>query len=141
MDAPLTTPEARNGRRSKGRRPPAVVWIPALAVAAAVALPLLYLILRASEAGQEEFLETLLDTDTFAVLVRSVLLAGLVAGASIMLAVPLSWLTARTDLPGRKVWTVLAALPLVIPSYVGGFVLVSSLGPRGMLQGFLEPLG
>ncbi len=35
----------------------------------------------------------------------------------------------------------MAALPLVVPSYVGGFVLVSTLGPRGMLQGFLEPLG
>ena len=35
----------------------------------------------------------------------------------------------------------LAALPLVIPSYVGGLVLVAALGPRGMLQGALQPLG
>lgn len=118
-----------------------MVWVPALAVVAAMVLPLLYLVLRASEAGREELLETLLDAGTFAVLGRSVLLAALVAGFSILLAVPLAWLTARTDLPGRRAWTVLAALPLVIPSYVGGFVLVSSLGPRGMLQGFLEPLG
>ena len=81
------------------------------------------------------------DAETLAVLVRSVLLAAVVTGASVVVAVPLAWLTARTDLPGRRLWAVLAALPLVIPSYVGGFVLVSALGPRGMLQGALEPLG
>ena len=36
---------------------------------------------------------------------------------------------------------VLTVLPLVIPSYVGGFLLLVVLGPRGLLQGWLEPLG
>src|SRR3712207_6251779 len=70
-----------------------------------------------------------------------ILLAVVVTGASVAVSVPLAWLTARTDLPGRRAWAVLAALPLVVPSYVGGVVLVSALGPRGMLQGALEPLG
>jgi iron(III) transport system permease protein len=47
----------------------------------------------------------------------------------------------RTDLPGRRVWAALVALPLVIPSYLGGFVLVSTLGPRGLLRDLLAPLG
>ena len=38
-------------------------------------------------------------------------------------------------------WTVLLALPLSMPSFVGGFVMVSALGPGGMLQDLLEPLG
>ncbi len=42
---------------------------------------------------------------------------------------PLAWLTARTDLPGRRMWTVVTALPLVIPSYIGAYLLVSALGP------------
>src|SRR3990170_7169253 len=37
--------------------------------------------------------------------------------------------------------TVQVALPLVIPSYVGAFAFVAALGPRGMLQDLLEPLG
>ena len=41
----------------------------------------------------------------------------------------------------RRVWTVLLALPLAVPSFVGGFVMVSALGPGGMLQDLLEPLG
>jgi iron(III) transport system permease protein len=104
-------------------------------------LPLVYLVVRSFEGGLAEFGEVLLDAESFAVLGRSALLAAVVTGASVGIAVPLAWLTARTDLPGRRAWAVLAALPLVIPSYVGGFVLVSALGPRGMLQGALEPLG
>ena len=117
------------------------MWVPALLVAVATLLPLAYLVLRSSEAGWAGISEVLFDGDTFAVLGRSVLLAVVVTGASVFVAVPLAWLTVRTDLPGRRLWAVLAALPLVVPSYVGGFVLVGALGPRGMLQGVLEPFG
>jgi iron(III) transport system permease protein len=104
-------------------------------------LPLVYLVLRSLENGWGEFLEVALRDKTLAVLARSVVLATVVTAASVAVAVPLAWLTARTDLPGRRAWAVLAALPLVIPSYVGGFVLVSMFGPRGLLQDALAPLG
>lgn len=110
-------------------------------VVAAMALPLVYLVVRSLEGGRAGISEVVLDVETLAVLGRSALLAAVVTVASVAVSVPLAWLTARTDLPGRKAWAVLAALPLVVPSYVGGFVLVSVLGPRGMLQGWLEPLG
>jgi iron(III) transport system permease protein len=121
--------------------PPTAVWVPALLVGAAMSLPLVYLILRSLENGWGEFVEVALRDKTLAVLARSVALAAVVTVASVAVAVPLAWLTARTDLPGRRVWAVLAALPLVIPSYVGGFVLVSMFGPRGLLQHALAPLG
>ncbi len=54
--------------------------------------------------------------------------------ASIAIALPIGWLTVRTDLPGRRLWAVLCTLPLVIPSYVGAYLLVAALGPNGMLQ-------
>jgi len=104
-------------------------------------LPLGYLILRSLEGGWTAMTDVLLDADTLAVLGRSVLLAVVVTVASVAVAVPLAWLTTRTDLPGRRAWAVLSALPLVVPSYIGGLVLVSALGPRGMLQGALEPFG
>ena len=56
-------------------------------------------------------------------------------------AVPLAWLTSRTDLPGRAFWSAAASLPLVIPSYIGAVVMVAAFGPRGMLQSALAPLG
>lgn len=106
-----------------------------------MALPLLYLAARALESGLSEAVEVAVDASSFATLGRTAALAMVVTVSSVVVAVPLAWLTARTDLPGRKAWAVLVALPLVIPSYVGGFVLISVLGPRGILQGWLEPLG
>ncbi|WP_228281300.1 ABC transporter permease [Rubrobacter marinus] len=128
-------------RRPRGKRPPALVALPAALVALAMVLPLLYLAIRASEAGLTEISEVVFDASSLEVLARSVLLAAVVTAVAVGIAVPLAWLTARTDLPGRRVWAVLAALPLVVPSYVGGLVLVSTLGPRGLLQGALAPLG
>lgn len=127
--------------KSPRKRPPARLWVPAGVVVAAMLLPLTYLVVRALSDGWADFFEIIVDGGTLAVLARSVLLAAVVTAASVGIAVPLAWLTARTDLPGRRTWAVLAALPLVIPSYVGGFVLVSVLGPRGVLQGALEPFG
>lgn len=133
---------ARVGGTGGGRaRPPLVVWLPALVVSLALLLPPVYLGIRALDDGFAEFFEVVADAETLLVLLRSVALAAFVAVATICIAVPVAWLTVRTDLPFRKTWATLAALPLVIPSYVGGFVLISALGPRGMLQGSLERFG
>ena len=120
---------------------PAIVWVPAVAVAAALLLPLVYLAVRTvgagTDAGDVLFRLRILD-----ILWRTLLLVGAVSAASILLAVPLAWLTVRTDLPLRRAWAVLTALPLVIPSYVGGFIVIVALGPRGMLQKLLDgPFG
>ncbi len=124
----------RDTKLQRAPRPPAVVWIPALLVGAAMALPLAYLLLRAFESGWTQILSVALRDKTLSVLLGSVALAALVTAASVAIAVPLAWLTGRSDLPGRRMWAVLAALPLVIPSYVGGLVLVSMFGPKGFLQ-------
>jgi iron(III) transport system permease protein len=122
-------------------RPPLLLWLPALFVAAAMLLPIVYLVVRALAAGPEAW-QLLLRPRTLDVLLRTTLLAAVVTGSAAAISLPLAWLTVRTDLPFRRAWTVLAALPLVIPTYVGGFVLVAALGPRGMLQQALAgPLG
>lgn len=121
--------------------PPALFWLPAAVVAVAMLLPPIYLVVRTAGAG-EEALGLLLQERTALVLLRTVLLALSVTAATACLAIPLAWLTVRTDLPLRGLWSVLTVLPLVVPSYVGGFVLVAAFGPRGMLQHLLSgPLG
>ena len=104
-------------------------------------LPLVYLVLRTLGAGAEAW-ELLFRLRILETMVRTALLTLAVTGTCIVIAVPLAWLTVRTDLPFRRAWSVLTVLPLVIPSYVGGLVIVAALGPKGMLQQFLEgPLG
>ena len=120
---------------------PPVTLIPALIVGAALLLPPVYLLVR-SLGGGEELWDLLLRPRVAGILGRTLLLVLTVTAASVALALPLAWLTARTDLPLRRTWAVLTSLPLVLPSYVAGFVVVVALGPRGMLQGALEgPFG
>ena len=119
--------------------PPPVLWAPGLIIGALLLLSPCYLAIRSLGAGTE-FWDVLLRWRVLETLVRTILLVVAVTGASAILAVPLAWLTVRTDLPLARTWGVLLALPLVIPSYVAAFTVVVALGPRGMLQGFLEGL-
>ena len=120
---------------------PAVILIPALLVGAALLLPPVYLVVRSLGSGNELW-ELLFRERVAGILGRTLLLVVSVTAGSLVIALPLAWLTARTDLPLRRTWAVLTSLPLVIPSYVAGFVVVVALGPRGMLQGALEgPFG
>ena len=121
------------------RRPPALLWAPAVAVAVAMALPLVYLVERSLDGGGE-VLDLLWRTRTLEIALRSAALVIVVTVASALIAVPLAWLTVRTDLPLRRFWSVVTVLPLVIPSYVGAFLVVVALGQRGMLQGLMERL-
>jgi iron(III) transport system permease protein len=115
----------------------AALYLSALFFALLVLLVPLYLILRTGTAWQEA-IQTLTKGSTVRVLGNTVLLAGSVTISATLLAVPLAWLTTRSDLPGRKVWSVLHALPLVIPSYIYAFLFVSFLSPKGLLQQILE---
>ena len=125
------------GAPNRQRRPPFVFWAPALLVSLAMVLPLVYLVERSLDGGGE-VVDLLLRQRTLEILFRSAVLVVVVTVASALIAVPLAWLTVRTDLPLRRFWSVVTVLPLVIPSYVGAFLLVVALGPRGMLHGFLE---
>lgn len=112
-----------------------------LAVAAIALLPLVYLLIRSSEIGVDRALEIATSERTRGLLWRTGLLAVSVTATSVVIAVPVAWLTVRTDLPLRRFWVVATALPLAIPTYVGGYAFIGAVGPRGILQGWLEPLG
>ena len=126
--------------RALRRRPPIWLWLPALIVGVIVLLPLLYLVARASEGGEAAWF-VIARPRTVEIVLNTVTLVVAVAASTVVIAVPLAWLTTRTDLPGRRFWATVSVLPLVLPSYVGALVFVAALGPRGMLQGWLEPLG
>ena len=104
----------------------AVVLVP-------IALPIGALVVRVAGAS-DETLSILLDARTFELLVRSALLTTLVTAAAIVVGVGAAWITVRTDLPGRSVWGVLVALPLVVPSYVIALSFLSASGPRGLFS-------
>lgn len=112
----------------------------AMAVSALSLIPILYLAVRAF--GKLDALYAVLfRKSTLIVLANSVGLAAAVTLSTIIVGVLLAWLTTRSDIPGKSFWAAVTPLPLALPSYVGAYTLVAALGPRGMLQGLLEPLG
>ena len=129
------------GARARRGRAAWTLALPALAVAALVNLPLVYLGVRAAGRGLAGWWQAVASPGTLALVGRTLGLAAGAVALAVAVAVPLAWLVVRTDLPGRRFWGVAAALPLVFPSYVSAFALVAVLGPRGALQGWLEPLG
>ncbi|EDY44984.2 molybdate ABC transporter, permease [Streptomyces sp. SPB074] len=51
---------------------------------------------------------------------------------------PLAWLLARTDFPGKALVRSLVLLPMVLPPTVGGVALLLGFGRRGLLGPWLE---
>jgi iron(III) transport system permease protein len=90
----------------------------------------------------DESLRGLYTSDATLVPLRNTLvLATATAASTAVVGTALAWLTTRTDLPLRRLWAVLAALPLVFPSFVGALALVAAVAPGGLLDGPLGRVG
>lgn len=137
-DAPHFSPRFR--RPGPGLQPPLLLLLPAVVVSLFALMPLLYLLVRAS-GDVTGLIQSLWRLRTLHVLLNTVLLMAAVAVAASGIAMPLAWMTVRTDLPGRRFWTTALVLPLVVPSFVGALAFAAALGPRGLLQQLLEPIG
>lgn len=132
----MTAPRAARPRR----RAPGGVAVAAVAVTALALLPFAYLLVRAAGAG--DAWGVLVRATTATLLWKTALLVVAVTGCSAVIGVSLAWLVTRSDLPGRRIVAVAAALPLVIPSYVSALALLGAFGPKGLLQQLvLGPLG
>lgn len=117
------------------------VWLAAIGVGIAILIPPIYLSIRAAVA-EEPFWEVLMRPRIQSLLLQTIWLAVAVTLTTMVIAVPMAWLTVRSDVPLRRMWGILAPIPLVIPSYVGAYLAASALGPRGLVQKLLEePFG
>ncbi len=57
---------------------------------------------------------------------------------TLVLGLPLAWLLARGDFPGRELLDAVATMPLVLPPSVLGYYLLVVLGREGLIGRFLE---
>ncbi len=84
-------------------------------------IPFGYLLVRVFGAGFESFVESIERTRTLELLANSLLLAIAVSLSAMLIGTLQAWIAVRSNLPGRKAFAVLAALPLAIPSYVAAY--------------------
>lgn len=129
-------------RPRRVRRPAhPVLWLAAVAALAPVVIPFVFLIGRATGGGSTA-IDTLVSGRTVQLIVNTSLLVVAVSAGAAAIGVGAAWLTERTDLRGRRIWRVVVALPLVLPSYVIALAVISALGPRGLISdalGFAMP--
>ena len=128
-------------RRLRASRPagklgrPAPLALRALAIGLALLtlVPVVYLVVRASESGSD-VIQILRRPRTLDVVRNSLILAGLVSAGSIVIGVPMAWLIERSDIPCRRLLATLSPLPLAVPSYVGALTFIAAFGPQGLLK-------
>jgi iron(III) transport system permease protein len=104
------------------------------AVAALLLLPLLYLVLRASEADLAQVVALLWRRQILDLLANTAALTAGVLVLSTVLALPLAWLVSRTNLTARRWLNLLAVLPLAVPGYVMAYALIGLSGHYGFLN-------
>jgi len=123
--------------RARERAPAAPVVVAGLATAL-FALPLAGLLWRApwSIAWRE------LTSGEAGQALRLSLVTSLSATAvALALGVPLAWVQARVEYPGRSLVRALTTLPMVLPPVVGGTALLLAVGRRGLIGRQLDAVG
>ena len=137
LEAPLGTarPSATTGDGA-----PRLLWLLALAVLVPVVAPLVVLAGRVIDAGGSAW-DIVFSGRTGELLVSTIGLTVAVTATSLVVGTTTAWLTVRSAVPAARLWNVLVALPLVIPSYVIALVLLSAGGNDGIVTRSLGWLG
>ena len=119
-------------------RPPLVLLVLAAVGATLVVLPLAGLV---AGAPWQRLAPLLAGSDVRQALLLSVRCSLGAVALSVLLGVPLAWVLARTELPGRRLLRGLVTVPLVLPPVVAGIALLLAFGRRGLVGPLLVEAG
>ena len=116
-------PVAKVSRSRNSYRFGAPGWLLSLAAlcAAAAAIPLIYLVVRTSEAGLTELVDTLMRPRVLQLTLNSIMLAAAVTASTLLLGTASAWVLTRVRLPAGRALLLVAALPLAVPSYLAAY--------------------
>ncbi len=80
----------------------------------------------------------LTSADTVEALKLSLVASLSATAVALVFGVPLAWVYARVDFPGRGLLRALTTLPMVLPPVVGGIALLLAFGRRGLFGSWLD---
>ncbi|MDP3890551.1 molybdate ABC transporter permease subunit [Nocardioides sp.] len=118
-------------------RPPAVLLVPAVLATGFLLVPLVSLVVRTPWSDLPAYLT---DPAVAGALWISLVTAVLAMTVCTVLGLPLAWLLARIDFPGKGLLRALVTVPLVLPPVVAGVALLSAFGRTGTLGAPLREL-
>ncbi|MFK3983854.1 ABC transporter permease [Micromonospora sp. NPDC050397] len=117
------------------QRVPVALLVPAALGLLFLVLPLIGLLVRTPWSTLPQ---RLAEPGVLTALWLSLQTATLATLLCLAFGVPLAWLLARVEFPGRRVVRALVTVPLVLPPVVGGVALLLVFGRRGLLGGWLD---
>ena len=103
-----------------------------------IGIPLVSLLFRESPAL---VWSEMLQPDVFQALQLSLLTTTLSALVAVLFGLPVAYVLARTNFPGRKLLETLVTLPTVLPPVVAGVALLLAFGRVGLLGRYLDMFG
>lgn len=109
--------------------------VPAVLALGFLLIPLVGLVI---EAPWGSLLDRLSDPRVLTALRLSLVTASISAVICLLCGVPLAWLLARTELPGRNLIRTLVTVPLTLPPVVGGVALLLVFGRNGLIGQYLN---
>src|SRR5690606_20332821 len=115
-------------------------WVIGLSVLVSLLalLPIAFVIGVSVQTGWTTLLALVFRPRVGELFINTVLLVLITIPLCVALAVTLAWLTERSDLPGRRWWSLLATAPLAVPAFVHSYAWVSLVPPiHGLFAGVL----
>ena len=131
----VATRSDRRAPRTRSGRVPWILVLPALGGLSFLVLPFAGLLVRAP---WSTMVERVTEPEVLAALWLSLSTATVATLVSLFFGVPLAWMLARTEFPGRRFVRALVTIPLVIPPVVGGVALLLVLGRNGLIGRYLD---
>ncbi len=119
----------------RSQQAPLGLVVPAVLAGAFVLLPLVGLLQRAPWGQMWALLGTPTVREALRLSLVTSIAATIIASA---LGIPLAWVLARVEFPGKRVARGLVTLPMVLPPVVGGAALLLALGRRGLVGQWLD---
>jgi iron(III) transport system permease protein len=102
-------------------RIPRSLLLACIAVAVLVSLPVIITVIQALDGGFSSASHALDANSTPTLLEHTLLLTVVVTPASGILGVAGAWLVERTNVPGRRIWTLLLVAPLAVPLFITSY--------------------
>jgi molybdate transport system permease protein len=121
--------------RRRGRRPPWLALFVALVGFLFIVLPLVGLV---REVAWRTLWDDLKAPEATAALRLSIECSLGATFFAVVLGVPMAWVLARVEFPGRALVRALVLLPMVLPPVVGGVALLLVLGRNGLVGQWLD---
>lgn len=132
MPETLPAPVASAAGAQLSRKPRALTgrggsWVVALAIGVSLLslLPIAFVIGVSWATGWATIEAMVFRPRVAELLINTVLLVVITLPLCIVLGTTLAWLTERTNLPGRRLWSLLAVAPLAVPAFVHSYAWVS----------------